>query len=68
MLTQEEILHQIGQYSPEERVRMVETVLNSVVKPDRDTENAWLDVAAERWGQYKSGKSKTLSYDQVMSK
>ncbi|MDD2599907.1 MAG: addiction module protein [Kiritimatiellae bacterium] len=68
MLTQEEIIHQIGQYSPEERVRIVETVLTGVVKPDRDVENAWLDVAAERWGQYKNGESKTFSYDQVMSK
>jgi len=49
MLTQEEIIHQIGQYSPEERVRIVETVLTGVVKPDRDVENAWLNVAAERW-------------------
>ncbi|MDD2597684.1 MAG: addiction module protein [Kiritimatiellae bacterium] len=68
MLTKEEIIHQIDQYSPEDRVRIVETVLNGVVKPDRDVEKVWLDVAAERWEQYKSGKTKTRSYDQVMSK
>lgn len=68
MLTQEEIINQIGQYSHKERVRIVEAVLNGVIKPDHDVENAWLDVAAERWEQYKSGKAKTLSCDQVMSK
>ena len=68
MLTQEEIIHQISQYSPEERVRIVEAVLDGVVKPDRDVEKAWLDVAAERWEQYKCGKANTRPYDEVMSK
>ena len=68
MLTQEQIIHEIDQYSPEERVRIVQAVLNKVVNPDPDSEQAWLDVAAERWERYKNGNAKTISYDEVMAK
>ncbi|NCD33980.1 MAG: addiction module protein [Spartobacteria bacterium] len=68
MLKQEDIIHEIGRYECVEQLRVVESVLENMMKVDPEIEKAWHDESVRRWERYKRGESKTVSYDNVMSK
>ena len=51
-----------------ERLRLVDTILTELDKPDPEIDRVWADEARKRWAAYKAGKIPTVSYDQVMAK
>jgi putative addiction module component (TIGR02574 family) len=51
-----------------EKLRLVDTILTDLGKPDPEIDRVWADEARKRWAAYKSGRARTVSYEEVMSK
>ncbi len=68
MVTVNEIVHDIGKLSPCERVRIVDIIMRDVIHPYKEIDMICKIEATKRWTAYKSGNSKTVSYEEVMSK
>lgn len=47
---------------PIDRIRFVETILESLDKPDPEIEKAWVAESEARYAAYKKGKLKAISY------
>ncbi len=67
MLTQDQLVEEVGQYEPFERVKIVEAVLRNVMHPDPEIEQAWNSEASRRWEQYKQGDVSSIPYEDVMA-
>ena len=51
-----------------EKLRLVDTILSDLDKPDPEIDRVWADEARKRWAAYKAGKVPTISYESVMAK
>jgi hypothetical protein len=51
-----------------EKLRLVDTNLSDLDKPDPEIDRVWGDEAHQRWTVYKAGKVPTVSYASVMAK
>jgi putative addiction module component (TIGR02574 family) len=51
-----------------EKLRLVDTILTDLDKPDPEIDRVWAEEARERWAAYKAGKIPTVSYESVMAK
>lgn len=51
-----------------EKIRIVDTILADLDRPDPEIDRIWAEEARERWGVYKTGRIKTISYEEAMSK
>jgi putative addiction module component (TIGR02574 family) len=51
-----------------EKLRLVDTILTDLGKPDPEIDRVWAEEARKRWAAYKSGRARTVSYEEVMSK
>jgi putative addiction module component (TIGR02574 family) len=51
-----------------EKVRLVESILADLEKPDPEIDRIWAEEAQKRWAAYKAGKISTVSYEEVMSR
>jgi putative addiction module component (TIGR02574 family) len=51
-----------------EKLRLVDTILSDLDKPDQEIDRVWADEARKRWSAYKAGKVPTVSYESVMAK
>jgi putative addiction module component (TIGR02574 family) len=51
-----------------EKLRLVDTILSDLDKPDPEIDRVWADEARKRWSAYKTGKVPTVSYESVMAK
>jgi putative addiction module component (TIGR02574 family) len=51
-----------------DKVKLVDSILLQLDKPDPEIDRIWADEARKRWQAYKTGKAETVSYDQVMNK
>ncbi|MEA1919375.1 MAG: addiction module protein [Campylobacterota bacterium] len=62
-----QILQEALQLSPQERYMVVESLLESLDKPDEVIDTVWADEAEKRLLNYKTNKTKTLSFEEVFS-
>ena len=60
----EEALH----LKPQERYIIIESLVQSLNKPDEEIEKIWIEESKKRLQAYRDGTAKTLSYDQVFEK
>jgi len=51
-----------------EKLRLVDAILADLDRPDTEIDRIWAEEARKRWDAYKSGRLRTVSYEEVMSK
>jgi len=59
------ILKEALHLRPSERLQLVECLVNSLDKPDKEVEEAWSDEAEKRYKAYKHGKVKTYDLKEI---
>ena len=64
----DEIAAQISTLSDLEKLRLVDSILEDLDKPDPEIDHAWADEARKRWQAYKEGRAPTIPYAVVMAK
>jgi len=51
-----------------EKIKLVDSILTQLDRPDPEIDRVWADEARKRWQAYEEGKLEAVSYDQVMDK
>lgn len=51
-----------------EKLRLVDTILADLDRPDPEIDRVWAEEARKRWGAYKAGRVPTVPYETVMAK
>ena len=51
-----------------EKLKLVDTILTDLDKPDPDIDRIWAEEARKRWEAYKEGRVPTVSYEAMMAK
>ncbi len=68
MSTVKDILKEAIQLEPTEKVKLVDQLITSLDKPDKDIDKLWAEEAESRLDAYKQGKLKAVSLEEVLSK
>jgi len=68
MSTAKDILKEAIQLNPTEKAKLVDQLITSLDKPDRELDKLWAEEAESRLNAYKQGKLKTVSLEEVLSK
>ena len=64
----DDITGEIRKLPDVEKLRLVDTILSDLDKPDPEIDRVWAEEARKRWAAYKAGKVPTVSYESVMAK
>jgi len=64
----QEILEQINSMPVSEKLKIIDSILEQLDKPDPEIDNVWKNEAKKRWNAYKEGSIDTVSYNDVMGK
>ena len=64
----EKLAAEIRSLPDNEKLQLVDTILEDLVKPDPEIDRIWAEEARKRWNAYKAGRTSRLSYDLVMAK
>ena len=67
-MTIKEVFKQTKTLPPFEKAKLVDLILSDLDKPDLVIEKAWIKEVIQRKNNVRTGKSKLLSYQQVMGK
>jgi putative addiction module component (TIGR02574 family) len=51
-----------------EKLRLVDSILMDLDKPDPEIDLIWAEEARRRWAAYKAGRVPSISYEEVMAK
>lgn len=51
-----------------EKLRLVNAILADLDRPDPEIDRVWAEEARKRWDAYKSGRLRTVPYEEVMYK
>ena len=51
-----------------EKLRLVDTILADLDRPDPEIDRVWAEEARKRWAAYKEGRVPTVPYETVMAK
>ncbi len=68
MATAEEIIRDIQRLSTVDRVRVIDKVIRSTIKPDPDIEKIWVRECEARWVTFEKNSELPISYEEVMKK
>jgi len=68
MATAADIVKQIEQFSPGDRVKIIDAVIRDTIKPDNEIEKIWIREAEVRWTAFSRGEITPISYATVMEK
>jgi len=68
MSTAKDILKEAIQLEPTEKVKLVDQLITSLDKPDKDIDKLWAEEAESRLDAYKQGKIKAVSLEEALSK
>lgn len=68
MSTAKDILKEAIQLEPTEKIKLVDQLITSLDKPDKDIDKLWAEEAESRLDAYKQGKIKAVSLEEVLSK
>ena len=63
-----ELQAKIRSLSDTEKLKLVDSILMQLDRPDPEIDRIWAGEARKRWQAYKAGKLETVSYEKVMSK
>ena len=66
--TPETLIAQAAQLTPEERIQMVERILNSLDQPDVALDALWASEANNRLAAYRRGEIKAAGLPDVLAK
>jgi putative addiction module component (TIGR02574 family) len=64
----DKLVAEIRELPDVEKLRLVDTILTDLDKPDPEIDRVWADEARRRWAAYKEGHIPTVSYEEVMAK
>jgi len=64
----EKLAEEIHELPDIEKLRLVDTILKDLDKPDPEIDRVWAAEARKRWTAYKAGRARTVSYESVMAK
>ena len=64
----DKITEEIRKLPDIDMLRLVDTILSDLDKPDPEIDRVWAEEARKRWAAYKAGKVPTISYESVMAK
>ncbi|HJZ67267.1 MAG TPA: addiction module protein [Blastocatellia bacterium] len=64
----DKLTSEIRSLSDNEKLRLVDTILADLDRPDPEIDRIWAEEARRRWAAYKDGRISTVSYEDVMSK
>jgi Putative addiction module component len=67
-MTIKELFNQTKSMKPLEKAKLVDLILADLDKPDAEVESAWLKEIQRRKLNIKAGRTKALSYHEVMGK
>ena len=62
-----QILQEALQLNPQERYMVVESLLQSLDKPDDSVDNVWANEAEKRLQNYRDNKVQTISFEEVFN-
>ncbi len=68
MATAADIVKQIEQFAPVDRVKIIDAVIRDTIKPDNEIEKIWVREAEVRWDAFVRGDIKPASYTEVIEK
>lgn len=66
--TVDKIAAEIHDLSDVEKLRLVDTILADLDKPDPEIDRIWAEESRNRWAAYKVGRASTVPYKTVMAK
>ena len=66
--TSETLRAQAAQLAPEERIQLVERILNSLDQPDAALDALWANDANDRLAAYRRGEIKAVGLSDVIAK
>ena len=66
--TSETLSAQAAQLAPEERIQLVERILNSLDQPDAALDVLWANEASDRLAAYRRGEIKAVGLSDVIAK
>ena len=66
--TSETLSTQAAQLAPEERIQLVERILNSLDQPDAALDALWANEASDRLAAYRRGEIKAVGLSDVIAK
>ena len=64
----ENLAEEIRDLADIDKLRLLDTILTDLDKPDAEIDRVWAEEARKRWTAYKAGKVPTVSYESVMAK
>ena len=65
-MTIKTVFDQAKSLHPIDKVKLVDLILSDLDQPDGDVEKLWIKEVLKRKERLRSGKTKALSYQQVM--
>lgn len=64
----ERLASEIHALTDMEKLRLVDTILADLDRPDPELDRIWAEEARERWRAYKAGRIAAVPYGDVMGK
>lgn len=64
----EKLATEIRSLTDIEKLRLVDSILAELDKPDPEVDRVWAEEARRRWKAYKAGRLPTVSYKAVMAR
>ena len=62
------IIKETSSLSATERIYLVNVLLESLDKPDKEIEKLWVKESETRYDAYKNGKLKSVSWEEIKAK
>ena len=62
-----QILQEALQFNPQERYMVVESLLQTLDKPDDSVDSIWADEAENRLQNYRDNKVQTIPFEEVFN-
>lgn len=66
--TTEDLASAVHALPATEKLRLVDTILADLGKPNPEIDRIWAEEAQKRWIAYKAGRIPSVSYQDVMKK
>jgi putative addiction module component (TIGR02574 family) len=68
MATTDNILKEASTLSPSEKAQLIDKLISSLDKPDKEIDKLWAKEAEDRIDAYDQGKIKAVSLEKVLQK
>jgi hypothetical protein len=67
-MTTEKLASEIQSLTDMDKLRLVDTILADLDRPDPELDRIWAEESRKRWTAYKEGRISSVSYQDVMEK